>query len=233
MGNRLSMLCGLAAILMTLPGQAQTTPHKLARSDYKLDTPVEPHKALGRVFFSESGWHSPADQHGIVKVYNKRLEVYSPRRIKRLPYAERILWIAKRYSTKTFTPDEVMHLDKSRVRSARQRWINQMGPDCVEPPAWPVLTPSGKPHAPWELYEDRCETVFRRADAFLRSKQEGTCQASAPIDHWGGPMDDWRALRAGWIRVDWVCVEGGKSYRAANHFWCDPGLSECEAGNEP
>lgn len=225
MALALAFLVGAGALADTIPG-------RLATATEVDDDPVQPDKALGRVFFSESGWHSPADQHLIVEVYESRLKVRAPRRVRRAPYSRQLVWIAKRYSTKTFAPGEVRSVpEKHRGRTQRQTWLNGMGPDCAEPPGWPALKRDGSPHPPWRVFESRCQNLFKRARSFVRRKQTGSCSSSIPVDHWGGEMDDWRAERNGWVQVtDWSCVEDGRRYEPKNHAWCDPGLSECGDG---
>lgn len=225
MALALAFLVGAVALADTIPGA-------LAAATGADDASVRPAKALGRVFFSESGWASPADQHLIVAVYERRVELRAPRRVRRKPYPYQLLWMAKRYSTKTFAPDEVRSVPERHRgragRSRRQTWLNAMGPSCAEPTGWPTLKRDGSPHPPWRVYEPRCQILFKRARSFVRRQQKGSCSSSIPVDHWGGAMDDWRAERNGWVRVaDWSCVEDGQRYEPKNHGWCDPGLSEC------
>lgn len=220
MGLRTTALC-----LVVIASASAILP---IRVDGSADAPVSPTKAMGRVFFSESGWSSPADQHLIVRVYERRLALMSRRHLRGLSYGERLVWIAKRYSTRTFDPAEVRSIPKTAARGYRHTWINGMEPRCSKPPLWPELTPSGKAHPPWDpTFRPLCRALFTRARAFVERRALGSCSASMPVDHWGGEMDDHRALAFGWLRVDWKCTEGGQEYRAVNRAWCDPGLSKC------
>ena len=222
------ILCVCAAVMAAASAWAETLPASEA-SGRLVDVAVSPGRALGRVFFNESGWHSPADQHLIIRVLGRRAEL-SSNRVRSMAYGERLVWIAKRYSTRTFLPDEVRSIPKAAERSARQSWVNHLAPECPEPEGWPLFKSNGEPHPPWRNYEDACKRLFQRARAFVRQQASGSCVASMPVDHWGGPMDDERAERFGWKRADWKCTEGGTTYEAKNRAWCDPGLSRCEPG---
>lgn len=224
-------LCVAAVIFAATSAWADAVPASEA-SGRLVDKPVSPTRAIGRQFFNESGWHSPADQHLIIRVLERRAEL-SSKRVRSMPYAERLLWMAKRYSTRTFLPDEVRSIPKSTERSARQSWVNHLAPQCSEPEGWPLFKSNGEPHPPWENFEGACKRLFARARAFVGKKANGSCNASIPVDHWGGPMDDERAERFGWKRADWRCVEDGQEYVAKNRAWCDPGLSKCDVGSTP
>jgi hypothetical protein len=174
------------------------------------------------VFGNESDWDSPADQHLIVRVYERRIGLAAPARVKRLSYGEQLLWIAKWYSTRSFAPEEVVSTGKSAERSARQKWINGLSPTCEQPAAWPP-----PPFVAWKVYKGLCQKMFQRARAFVQRQAPGVCTASSEVDHWGGAMDDWRAKADGWIRVDFKCVENNYTYLPKNHAWCDPRVSRC------
>lgn len=223
------MLCGLAAFLLATTVWAEPTTSTVLNVAEEPDMAVSPTKAVGRVFFSEGGWHSPADQHLVVRVFERRLEVSGNRILRRMPYGQKLVWMAKKYSTRTFHPDEVRSITwKSRDRSARQAWINHLGPDCEKPRHWPLFKMDGSPYPDWApLYPPKCQALFERASRFIKRQAPGVCSSDRPVDHWGGPVDDPRALKSGWLRVDWSCVEDGQKHEPKNHVWCDPGLSKC------
>lgn len=200
-----------------------------ASATWKDDAIVNPVQALGRVFFSESGWNSPADQHLIVAVYERRLSRVAPDSVKRRSYGMQLVWIAKRYSTKTFRPREVVSVPRGYGgRSRRQTWLNDMGPSCNQPEGWPLLKRDGSPYPPWRTFRSRCKVLFDRANDFVFQRKPGVCTSSIPVDHWGGAMDDHRAHRNNWIQVtDWKCVEDGKEYTPKNNAWCNPRISNC------
>lgn len=188
------------------------------------DAPTDPREALGRAWVNESGWQRIADQLLVWTVYLRRLELIAPKRIARLSLPRQIVWIGKRYSTKSHPLAEVRSIhEKSKTRSKRQQWTNGLNRQCSEPKAWPKL-----PHPPWKAYEPLCKQIMKRARAFLRGEFQATCTASGTVDHWGGPMDDERGYRNGWSRVDFACVEGGVEHTPKNHAWCDPDLSDCQ-----
>jgi hypothetical protein len=210
-----------AATAAAGPPSPGTMPASLAVAG--VDRSVTPLRALGRVFQSESGWDSLADQHLIVAVFERRIQIRAGERVKAMPYPNQMLWIAKQYSTRTFAPDEVKSVGKSDFRSERQRWINGLSPACEPPQAWPL-----PPHPPWSVYLARCQSLFRTAQLFLDRRPPGRCQSDVAADHWGGPMDDERAHRFGWIRADWRCVDNeGRERLAVNRAWCDPSISAC------
>jgi len=228
-----AMLLGAALEHVSAHGPSYAVAQSQAldvRSARARDDFTNPQEALGRTFVSEGGWWSPADQYMVWTVYLRRLEVIAPRVLRNASLDKRIVWIGKRYSTKSHPPSEVRTIaEKSKTRTPRQQWINGLTRRCSEPKLWPKLKKDGvTSHPPWSVYEKRCERIMKRAGDFMRGEFQANCQADRTVDHWGGPVDDKRARRSGWIRVDFKCTEGGIEYTPTNHAWCDPGLSDCE-----
>jgi hypothetical protein len=104
--------------------------------------------------------------------------------------------MALKYSTRVFQRDR---------RDAR-RWIAHLKPDGARPTGWPEALP-------WSKWQPRWLSLYRHAGRILRNEVPSPC--ATPPDHWGGSMDDWRAIKAGWQRVD--CGQ------TLNHFWAVPG----------
>lgn len=104
--------------------------------------------------------------------------------------------------------------------TARQRWISELRLDGTRPPSWP--RPRGRrfyQHPGWQGYG--CPRWLATVDAvraLLRRHPDrveaGPCD-EVP-DHWGGAMDDHRAIQAGWRRVQ--CGRGN----TLNRFWVVP-----------
>lgn len=93
-----------------------------------------------------------------------------------------------------------------RGRTDARRWIAWLHPSGARPDGWPAT-------ASWARHRGRWLELHRHAGEALRGRVASPCEE--PPAHWGGPMDDWRAHRAGWVRVD--C---GPDVR--NHFWAVP-----------
>lgn len=104
--------------------------------------------------------------------------------------------IAYNYSSRVF----------SRDRTDARRWIAHLSPTGEQPPGWPATLP-------WNKWQKRWLDLYRHAGRILRGEVANPCLT--PPDHWGGEMDDWRAVKAGWNRVD--C---GDTF---NNFWAVPG----------
>lgn len=104
--------------------------------------------------------------------------------------------MARAYSSRVF----------DRGRTDGRRWVAHLRPSPSQPHGWPSTLP-------WERWRPRWAALYQHAGAILAGEVPSPCER--PPDHWGGPMDDWRAIKAGWHRVD--C---GKTF---NHFWAIPG----------
>lgn len=95
------------------------------------------------------------------------------------------------------------HFDEGRTH---RRWVVGLTTEARRPPGWP----SG---LPWRGgYRELWLRMLEHVRAVLRGEVPDPCPGA---DHWGGAMDDWRAERAGWERVD--C-----STPTRNHFWRVP-----------
>jgi hypothetical protein len=103
--------------------------------------------------------------------------------------------VALRYSTRVF----------HRGRQDGRRWLAHLSPSGAQPEGWPEALP-------WSKWRGRWLELYEHAGRILRGDVQSPC--STPPDHWGGPMDDWRAIKAGWNRVD--CG------RTVNNFWSVP-----------
>lgn len=92
------------------------------------------------------------------------------------------------YSTRVF--------DKSRAD--RRAWVAWLDDAATPPRGWPR-------NVDWPTHRAKWRAMVEHAALLLT--QHDACGAH----HWGGPMDDARAIRAGWAPVD--CGE------TRNHFW--------------
>lgn len=103
------------------------------------------------------------------------------------------------------------------ARTDRRAYVAHLRPDGHEPARWPSSIapegtgPSRAQHAPWTAYRRLWLARLESASRILRGEIADPFPTSS---HWGGAMDDHRAVRAGWIRVD----DGS----TANHFWRVP-----------
>jgi hypothetical protein len=105
-----------------------------------------------------------------------------------------------------------------RAEDSRQRWVSEVQLDGSRPPSWPA--PRNRrfhPHPGWRHYGcPRWLATVDAARAVLRAHPtdvgRGPCERQP--DHWGGAMDDHRALRAGWRPVDCGTT--------LNNFWSVP-----------
>jgi hypothetical protein len=191
---------------------------------------TDPYTSLGRTFVNEGGWWSIADQYLVWTVYMRRLELIAPGHVLAGEIERRIVWIGRLYSTKSHPLAEVTYVaERRKTRSVRQQWTNGLTKGCSKPKLWPKFKRDGVTrHPPWRKFQERCERVMARGAAFLRGEFQATCTADKSVDHWGGPMDDERAVRAKWVKVDFRCVEDGIEYIPTNHAWCDPAVSDCK-----
>lgn len=170
-------------------------------------TPSKPDVVLLRVFVSESGWDSPADQHGILAVL-ERIGGSSP---------DGLVRGARLYSPRTFPVEE--HPTGPSRRSERQQWVNELDETCSMPPSL-----RGVSEKTWHyVYRRRCLTLLQRARRYLTGWRDPECWASTQPQHWGGAMDDHRAVKAMWAPVHVQC--GDRT--TVNHFWCDPRKRGC------
>lgn len=177
--------------------------------------PVAPEVALARVWISESGWSSEADQWGIYEVLSYRARSRDPKRI---------IATAKRYAGRTFPPHENPH--KPPHRSERQRWVNEITASCDYPPSiavWGLSTQLWR-----QVYRGKCKKLVARARAMLAGEYRPPCTAGTALHHWGGKMDDHRAIRV--LSPVLVMCNGEESL---NHFWCNPKLPGCYNDRAP
>jgi hypothetical protein len=89
--------------------------------------------------------------------------------------------------------------------NARQAWVSGLSLELRAPEAWPANYP------PWGAFRPMWQRRLKLSRRLLR-EPENPCDGEP--DHWGGPMDDHRALAAGWVKLD--CGP------ALNHFWSVP-----------
>jgi len=130
-------------------------------------------EACARVSVGEAGWDpATGDAAAITNVLRRRAE----RR------GVSISRMARLYSTG--------HFDGAR---SRRRWIAGLTLAASRPSGWPAqLAWRGDYRARWLAMVEHVRSV-------LRGEVPDPCPGA---DHWGGPMDDWRAERAGWARVE-------------------------------
>lgn len=72
----------------------------------------------------------------------------------------------------------------------------------AEPPGWPG-------RLRWARWEPHWKRMLGHARRLVAGEVPSVC-AETPL-HWGGPMDSWRAHRAGWTEVDCGATR--------NRFW--------------
>lgn len=183
--------------------------------------PMSPETALLRVWVSESGFRSPADQLGIWRVLTRRARSTEP---------ARVVDMIRRYSGRALPPHESPY--RSPHRSKRQRWVNELDCGCERPPSLEIAD------AWWrESYRPRCLAMCSRARALFAGRDPFAalgCDVGTTPSHWGGAMDDPRAIMR-WRPVLVTCGD----VESKNHFWCDPkhadcyGVPVCDSGVEP
>jgi len=105
-----------------------------------------------------------------------------------------------------------------REGDVRQMWLSEVQLDGSRPPSWPAPRNSRfHSHPSWRHYGcPRWLATVDAARAVMRAHPEnvgrGPCERRP--DHWGGTLDDHRALRAGWAPVDCGTT--------LNNFWSVP-----------
>ena len=145
-------------------------------------------RRLAAVCVAEAGWSTDTgDCAAIVSLLMRRAD--------RLGLRPRVM--VRAYSSRHF----------DRERTDRRRWIAHLALDGSRPRGWPR-------QLAWERYRPRWLATVEHVRAVLRGEVADPCGGEA--DHWGGPMDDHRARRAGWTRVE--C-----SAPTRNRFWRVPG----------
>lgn len=103
---------------------------------------------------------------------------------------------------------------------ARQRWIAELQLDGRRPPSWPRAL-GDRQYPGWRSYG--CPRWLAAVDAarevwdYYRGRPIGVGPCDEAPDHWGGRMDDPRAIQSGWRRVS--CG------RTRNNFWIVPRAS--------
>ena len=105
-----------------------------------------------------------------------------------------------------------------REEDVRQRWLSEVQLDGARPPSWPA--PRNRrfhSYPSWRHYGcPRWLATVDAARAVLRAHPDdagrGPCERRP--DHWGGALDDHRAIRAGWDPVDCGTT--------LNNFWSVP-----------
>jgi len=103
-------------------------------------------------------------------------------------------WIAmaRRYSTRVYDAE----------RTGSRRYLPHLRLDGRRPRHWP------EGHS-WARYRPRWLALVDHSRAVVAGEVEDPCPGAL---HWGGRMDDHRAVRAGWSRVE--C-----SAPTLNRFW--------------
>ena len=92
----------------------------------------------------------------------------------------------------------------------RRDWLAGLRLDGSRPEHWPR-------GLSWSAHRPRWERAVQVARGVLGgpwARLEALAGCEGPVDYWGGRMDDWRALRAGWEPVD--CGP------TTNRFWRVP-----------
>lgn len=131
-------------------------------------------EALARVAVAESGWDpATGDASAIARVLIRR----AARRD--LPP----LVLVRAYCD--------LHFDRSR-RDPR-RWIADLELDAHRPRGWPA-------GLAWSRYRPLWLAMLEHIRGVLRGEVADPCGGRG--DHFGSHLDDWRARRAGWTRVD-------------------------------
>ena len=100
---------------------------------------------------------------------------------------------ARLYSPRAFDPS----------RLGRRPWIAWLRANGSKPESWPE-------HLSWPNHRSSWERMIALAQSVIDGPGEAPCTP----DHWGGPMDHFRAVRNGWIQLD--CGP------TVNEFWKVP-----------
>lgn len=142
--------------------------------------------ALARVCVAEAGWDvTSGDCAAIVHLLERRADAQG------IPVRR----MAELYASRHFDPE----------RTDRRRWIVGLTIEARRPAGWP----SG---VPWRAFRPAWLSTIAHVDAVRRGDVADPCPGA---DHWGGPMDDHRAIHAGWERVE--CAA-----ETRNRFWLVP-----------
>jgi hypothetical protein len=192
-------------------------------------------QASQRVFISESGFASTADENMIFRVFRQRAGS------KRDDLRRQMRAIAA-YSNRTFPLDSPFLPRDLTARTPRQRWISQVNLACDPPPDWRADVGWTEPRGKHLSYEQLCHAQRKRAWRLWQGQTPNWCQGR--VDHWGGAMDMENPRNGGWVRV--TCDDpamlsecaaaratGARPYAlpigcTRNLGWCDPGWGACQ-----
>lgn len=100
--------------------------------------------------------------------------------------------LARRSSTGAVTP-EIAQAYSAALRRPRRPWVAELAPDGARPPSWPE-------GVSWARWRPRWLALLEHARRVVAGSVASPCVETP--HHWGGPMDSWRAQRAGWHEVD-------------------------------
>lgn len=205
---------------------APTTPPALDTAPRQVEVPVVPEvvqpppgkplrqpdpevEYLARILVSESGWLDTV--HGTNANEGEAI----------------LLVLARRAHLTGWTLREAMERYSPRATGVRQargprgRWVQTLSITGRVPDGWPTQLPwYGRDGflRRWKVRLAEAEDLLRWWGSDLEvmaELAEVTCGGVWP-DHWGGAMDDHRALAEGWVRV-----QCGHTH---NHFWVVPRL---------
>jgi hypothetical protein len=228
-------------ILMLVAAQAdanRTIAARVAAWESPVPTMSQIVQAIMRVFVSEAGFVSTADENLIYQVFGSRtrnaLERNRPRRYMQVMVA---------YSNRTFPEWSPFVPTGLGARSNRQRWVSEITLDCTAPEHWPShwRAWAAKPRGGLS-YAEQCVNLRKRSWRLLSGQEDNWCVGR--VDHWGGAMDTHNPTKGKWVRV--ICdkpdlvvecdefrhTHPGKPFAwpigcTRNIGWCDPGLGEC------
>jgi len=166
-----------------LLGAFTLTPTTLfAEAPCEVENTPENILALSRVAVSESGFSSPEDQGAILAVLCDVRDRARRRSGRRLSLA----WAARKYSPYA---TGVRH-----PRRSRHVWVRGLNLALEKPAGWPDS------RANWLRYRKMWANLLWRSQKFIEGTMAHECEEV--VNHWGGSMDRYRAVRARWVLVN-------------------------------
>jgi hypothetical protein len=229
----LSILAVVTAFTPTTHGQ-QTVAARVAAWVAPAPTLAQIVEASQRVFVSEGGFVSTADENVIYRVFRQRAGRHRDK-------LRRQMQVIVAYSNRTFPEGSPFVPPGLGARTKRQKWVSEINLACDAPRSWTADVAWDDPRGTHLSYEKLCHLQRKRAWRLWQGKTPNWCQHR--VDHWGGYMDMENPTKGSWVRVTCddpallsQCEEarqsGAKSHTwpvgcSRNIAWCDPGLGSC------
>lgn len=222
-------ILGLLMLVTSVSAKSGTLTAALASWDMPVPSPSQTVQVLMRVFASEGGWASTADENLIFRVFRS---LAGSRRDK----PKRIMRVIVGYSNRTFPEGSPFLPPGFGARTKRQQWVSEINIDCTAPPSWTADVQWDDHRGAYSSYQELCVALRKRTWRLYQGKTEDWCVDR--VDHWGGLMDMENPRNGGWIRVNCdepvkreVCAAARELAPKHHHTWpigCARNLAWCD-----